>query len=203
MTTKQHWDDVYATKATTEVSWFQQHPELSLALIARATLATDAAILDVGGGASTLVDGLLALGYTNVTVLDLSGTALAAARHRLGARADQVTWLEGDVRDADLPAADLWHDRAVFHFLTDPADRAAYRAQLRATLRPGGQVVIATFAEDGPTRCSGLPVQRYSPAQLAAELGAGYRLVESEREEHHTPLGSVQAFTYGRFAVRA
>jgi SAM-dependent methyltransferase len=199
MTTRQHWERVYESKAPSEVSWFQEHASLSLTMIERTGMPLSAAILDVGAGASTLVDDLLARGRSNVTVLDVSGIALSTARRRLGDRATEVVWLEGDVLEVPLPGVDLWHDRAVFHFLTEPADRSAYVARLTGALRPGGRAIIATFAEDGPTRCSGLPVKRYSPDLLAAELGPAFRLVDSEREEHVTPFGTVQAFTYGGF----
>ncbi len=157
-----------------------------------------AAILDVGAGASTLVDGLLASGYRAITVLDLSAAALVQARQRLGRGAAGVTWLEADVLTARLPAAafDVWHDRAVFHFLTWEADRRQYISQVRHAVRPGGFVMVATFAEDGPTRCSGLEVARYSPTTLQGEFGPEFTTVESRRDEHHTPKGAVQAFTY-------
>jgi SAM-dependent methyltransferase len=198
MEPKSHWEKVYSTRPATEVSWFQEHAELSLKIIRDAGVATSAAIIDVGGGASRLVDDLLASGYGNVTVLDLSGAALAAARSRLVAAADKVRWLEANVLDARLPlqAYDVWHDRAVFHFLTDVNDRRAYvRAVLRA-VRPGGLVIVATFAEDGPTRCSGLPVMRYGPDDLHAEFGAPFQLLGHERETHRTPAGSAQKFVY-------
>jgi SAM-dependent methyltransferase len=174
---------------------------MSLRLIAGTGVSRSAPVIDVGGGASVLVDGLLEAGFTDVTVLDLSGAALASSRARLGARASSVQWTEADVTRADLPprSFDLWHDRAVFHFLTDRADRLAYLRVLRHALRPGGHVVIATFAEDGPERCSGLPVRRYAPAQLHAELGSDFELLASEREAHVTPAGAVQRFQYSLF----
>jgi hypothetical protein len=155
-------------------------------------------IIDVGGGASVLVDELLTAGYTDLTVMDLAGTALAVALSRLGARADEVHWLEADVRQVALPAAHYadWHDRAVFHFLTEPGDRAAYVAQVERSVRSGGHMLVATFAEDGPTRCSGLPVARYSAAALHDEFGPAFELVSSAREQHVTPTGERQAFTY-------
>ncbi len=167
-------------------------------LIRRAVPDAHAAIIDVGGGASTLVDRLLAAGYRRLTVLDLSPSALQSARHRLGPRAGDVAWKEADVLAADLSAGhfDLWHDRAVFHFLTTAADRARYVDQVRTALKPGGHVIVATFADDGPTRCSGLPVVRYTTAALAEEFAEGFRLITSAREEHVTPSGVVQAFTY-------
>ncbi|MEP6591724.1 MAG: class I SAM-dependent methyltransferase [Gemmatimonadota bacterium] len=198
MNPKQHWDAVYATKAATDVSWFQPEARLSLELIQAAVPERSAAILDVGGGASLLVDGLLAAGYRALSVLDISAAALEQARTRLGARAVEVAWLDADVLSVQLPAAafDMWHDRAVFHFLTAPSDRRRYLDQVRHAVCPGGHVVVATFAEDGPTRCSGLEVARYSAEALTAELGTGFRLLRSRREDHLTPSGSRQRFTY-------
>lgn len=198
MQSKAHWERVYSSKATDAVSWFQVHAETSLRLIKETGLPRDGAIIDVGGGASTLVDDLLALGYSNLTVLDLSAAALRAAKERLGSDADKITWLEADITKVELPfqAYDLWHDRAVFHFLTDDRDRDAYvRATLRA-VKPGGHVIVATFAEDGPSQCSGLPVMRYSADDLHAEFGAPFALVQHEKESHHTPFGTIQEFTY-------
>ena len=198
---KAHWERVYASKATTAVSWFQEQAATSLRLIQSAGLPLEASILDVGGGASVLVDDLLAVGCRELTVLDLSGAALAAARARLGARAEPVRWIEGDITRVELPAAafDLWHDRAVFHFLTDPEDRQAYARQLEHALKPGGHLIIATFAEDGPERCSELPVMRYSASDLQAEIGAGFVLLHNEKEAHQTPGGALQSFTYCHF----
>ena len=198
MQSKQHWEQVYKTKDATSVSWFQEHAQQSLQLIRQTGVQRDAGIIDVGGGASTLVDDLLADGYSNVAVLDLSEAALAAARQRLGARAQQVSWLVGDITQVNLPrhAYAVWHDRAVFHFLTTAEEREAYvRAVLRA-VRPGGHVIVATFAEDGPKKCSGLPVVRYSADGLHAQFGAPFTLIRHEREEHHTPAGAVQKFIY-------
>jgi len=165
MDSKSHWEGIYRNKLPTQVSWYQLHARRSLDLIRRVSPPFDGAIIDVGGGASTLVDDLLDAGYDNLTVLDLSGAALAVARARLGTRANTVRWVEADVLDASLPKTDysVWHDRAAFHFLTAPADRARYVAQVRRAVRPGGFVLVATFADDGPTRCSGLAVARYSP----------------------------------------
>jgi len=198
MPTKAHWDKLYATRAPEAVSWYQAHARWSLRLIEDAGIPRNAAIIDVGGGASTLVDDLLAAGFTNVSVLDLSASALAAARQRLGAAAAKAQWVEADITKDVLPrhAFDLWHDRAVFHFLTEAADRAAYvRAVLRA-VKPGGHVIIATFAEDGPTQCSGLPVVRYRPNELHAEFGDSFSLLRHEKEAHHTPGGTLQQFVY-------
>lgn len=199
MDPKAHWESVYRERGPEGVSWYQPEARLSLELIRRAAPPPAPAVLDVGGGASTLVDGLLAAGYARAVVLDLSGAALAAARERLGPeRAARVEWREADVLEAALPTAsvDVWHDRAVFHFLLDAAARRRYVAQVRRAVRPGGHVLVATFAEDGPARCSGLEVARYEPAALHAEFGGGFRLVESVREKHLTPWGAPQAFTY-------
>ena len=198
MQSKEHWEQVYTTKGANSVSWFQEHAQQSLQLIRQTGVQKDAGIIDVGGGASTLVDDLLADGYSNVAVLDLSEAALAAAKQRLGGRAQQVSWLVGDITQVNLPrhAYAVWHDRAVFHFLTTAEEREAYvRAVLRA-VRPGGHVIVATFAEDGPERCSGLPVVRYSADGLHAQFGAPFTLLRHEREEHHTPAGTVQKFIY-------
>lgn len=196
--TKHHWEDVYARKAPDSVSWFQPHAQRSLDLIARTGLMRDAAIIDVGGGASTLVDDLLARGYHDLNVLDLSAAALDAAQTRLGDEARRVSWVEADITEVDLPAQryDLWHDRAVFHFLTDAAQRQAYVEQVLRAVKPGGHVIVATFAEDGPDRCSGLPVMRYGADALHAEFGAPFKLLEHSRETHHTPSGAVQHFVY-------
>lgn len=198
MDPKAHWERVYGTRATDSVSWYQPHADRSLRLIEQAGIGPEAALIDVGGGASTLVDDLLARGFRDLTVLDLSEAALQAARKRLGARADAVQWRVADITTAALPAhgIDLWHDRAVFHFLTAPADRQAYVRQVLRSVRPGGHVIVATFAEDGPLQCSGLPVMRYDADGLHAEFGAAFTLVGHEREAHHTPLGTTQQFTY-------
>lgn len=197
MDPKQHWEAIYRQRKPEEVSWFQREATLSLELIRGVADAT-AAVLDVGGGASTLVDGLVRTGYRNVSVLDLSAAALEAARHRLGAAASLVTWREADVLTAEFEAGavDVWHDRAVFHFLIQPAERERYIAQVRHAVHPGGHVVVATFADDGPTRCSGLPVARYSAADLHGEFGRDFRLLVSRREMHETPRGARQAFVY-------
>lgn len=198
MQSKDHWERVYATQAANAVSWFQEHADYSLRLIRRTGIAPAATIIDVGGGASTLVDDLLANGFSNPWVLDLSAAALAAARKRLGSRAGGVRWLEADVTQAVLPARgfDVWHDRAVFHFLTSPEDREAYVRTVLRAVKPGGHVIVATFAEDGPTRCSGLPVMRYRAHELHSEFGDAFSLVHHEREAHCTPSGSVQQFVY-------
>jgi hypothetical protein len=192
-----HWEGVYATRGTHEVSWYQIRPDTSLGLIAKLGLRREEAIIDVGGGASSLVDHLLDLGFSDVTVLDISTAALDAVKARLGARADSVRWLTGDITRAQpLGPYRLWHDRAVFHFLTAPEDRRAYVATLAAALPTGSHAIIATFAEDGPERCSNLPVCRYSPDRLAEELGIDFTLVDALRETHITPAQGVQKFIY-------
>jgi SAM-dependent methyltransferase len=198
MDARAHWEAVYGGKQPTEVSWYQAEPRLSLDLIRRAAPRHAASIIDVGGGASTLVDWLLMEGYLDITVLDISPTALREASERLGPRAARVTWLDGNVLDARLPPAayDVWHDRAVFHFLTDAGDRQSYVDQVCRSVRSGGYVIIATFADDGPRRCSGLEVARYTPEGLHGQFGPAFELVDSIREEHRTPAGGVQPFTY-------
>ena len=198
MQQKDHWENVYSNKPTTDVSWFQEHAEQSLRLIADTGVPLSASIIDVGGGASTLVDDLLAKGYTSLSVLDISSAALDAARARLGAQAAGVQWLEGDITKIQLPSHtyDVWHDRAVFHFLTSPEQRQAYVQLVLHAVKPGGHVIISTFAEDGPLQCSGLPVKRYSAGELHAEFGAPFELVKHEQEEHLTPSGNTQKFVY-------
>ncbi len=198
MDRKQHWEQVYSTKASDSVSWFQEHAALSIQMIHNTGLGKDAAIIDVGGGASKLVDDLVAEGYSDVTVLDLSAAAIAVAKQRLGQHADSVHWMESDITRANFPVHrfDIWHDRAVFHFLTDPADRQAYVERVMRAVRPGGHVIVATFGEDGPEKCSGLPVVRYQPDALHAEFGDSFLLVAHEKEAHHTPSGTVQQFVY-------
>lgn len=198
MQSKDHWEKVYSTKSTNAVSWFQPHADLSVSLIKATGASHDASIIDVGGGASTLVDDLLANGYTNLSVLDLSAAALAAAQKRLGSRASKVQWIEADITKANLPKYryDVWHDRAVFHFLTSPEDRAAYVQAVFNAVKPGGHVIVATFAKNGPNQCSGLPVMRYRADELHAEFGEAFSLLRHEKEAHHTPSGTVQQFVY-------
>jgi SAM-dependent methyltransferase len=195
---KRHWEQVYATKATTGVSWYTPHLERSLALVERAAGSKDARILDGGGGASTLVDALLERGYRHVTVLDLSERALDAAKARLGARAAEVTWVVADATTIELPegAYDVWHDRAVFHFLVDRDARARYVARVRRSVRAGGHVIVATFGPQGPQSCSGLDVVRYDAEGLHGEFGAPFVKLDSAREVHTTPWGSEQEFVY-------
>lgn len=197
-----HWENVYTTKGESEVSWFQESPAISLDLIRAAGATNDSAIIDIGGGASRLVDALLARGFRSLAVLDLSQAALDAARARIGSGADTVEWIVSDVTKWNPSRRfDIWHDRAAFHFLTDQNDRAAYVTRLKAALRPAGQAIIGTFAMDGPEKCSGLPVQRYDPASLHETLGNCFRLVEDRRETHNTPWGSTQSFQFTRFAT--
>ena len=200
MNRQEYWNQVYQTKGSQDISWHQRRPDLSLALIAASAVGKDAGIIDVGGGASTLVDFLLDDGHTRLAVLDLSGVALSHSRTRLGARADGVEWFEADVTSFQSPHRfDLWHDRAVFHFLTTAEDHQRYMATLRRTLHPGGTVVLSTFALDGPPKCSGLDVMRYDESSILAELGAEFQLQEVRRETHVTPWQSEQHFIYFRF----
>jgi hypothetical protein len=200
MDPRQHWDEVYRQKAEQDVSWFQAEPALSLELIRQAGLAKQEPMVDMGAGASRLVDRLLAEGYSDLTVLDIAEAALQKSRARLGEAADRVSWIAADMTRWQPPKRyRLWHDRAVFHFLTEAADRAAYRETLGSALMPQGIAIIASFALDGPERCSGLPVQRYSPESLAAELGEDFRLIEQKSEAHTTPAGKLQLFQYSVF----
>ena len=191
----EQWDGRYTAASATGLSWYQAHARTSVELMDAVGRTRDSAILDVGGGASTLVDDLLADGQRDVTVLDVSASALDIARRRLG-DPPEVTWIVADLLGWTPPRRwDLWHDRAVLHFLVDDEDRAAYVALLRQALRPGGAFVIGTFADDAPTQCSGLPVHRYAPADLADLLG-DVTVVEARREVHHTPGGGAQPFTW-------
>lgn len=203
MDRKEHWENVYQTKSPLEVSWYQREPEASVALIDRARIDPAAPVIDVGGGASVLVDRLLARGFKAVSVLDVSGKALAHARTRLGDRANAVEWLEGDVTQfRPLHRFQLWHDRAVFHFLTDPADRRAYVKALTEGLEPDGHLIIATFAIGGPTKCSGLDICQYDAARMSAELGPEFELQEEVGETHATPAGKEQRFIFLRYRRR-
>jgi len=197
-----HWQRVYTTKGEHDVSWFETSPALSLQMMEAAGMTAETCVLDVGGGDSRLVDALVARGLTCVAVLDISAAALERARVRLGAGGGAPTWIQADVTsDWSLDPVDIWHDRAVFHFLTAPEDRDRYREHLRRTLRPGGTAIIATFALDGPEKCSGLTVARYAPETLAAELGPDFQLVSSFYHAHRTPAGAVQSFQYSRFTT--
>ena len=195
-----HWENVYRSKGENEVSWFQQNPTPSLALIAEIGAQPASAIIDVGGGASRLVDHLIEQGLLDVTVLDLSAAALQAARARLGERASAAHWLVADATTWEPTRTyDIWHDRAAFHFLTEEPDRAGYVVRLKQALKIGGHAIMATFALDGPEKCSGLPVERYDAARLAQTLGSGLRLLRSERDEHATPWGAQQRFQFSLF----
>jgi SAM-dependent methyltransferase len=200
---KSHWETIYSTKVETGMSWYQESPRFSLELIGSVAPARGGRIIDVGGGTSVLVDRLLDLPFEEVAVLDISETALGQARTRLGEHAERVRWVVADVTEApELGTFDVWHDRAVFHFLTDPADRRSYVELARRTVASGGHLVIATFADDGPKRCSDLDVCRYNASTLACELGDGFLLVREASEKHTTPWGSTQAFFYGVFLRR-
>jgi SAM-dependent methyltransferase len=192
-----HWDGVYETKSDKDVSWFELSPTISLDLITRHADPAASSLIDIGGGASRLVDALLAAGMQDISVLDLSSVALDVSKARLGPAADKVEWIVDDVtRWRPEKTYDFWHDRAAFHFLTSQEDRDAYIERLRDAVRPGGHAIIATFAADGPEKCSGLPVQRYDPEDLAQLLGRSFRLVEKRRHVHTTPWGSKQAFQF-------
>lgn len=195
---KSHWERVYATKRPEDVSWFRPHLDRSLAFLERSALDMNSSIVDVGGGASTLVDDLMERGFRCVTVLDVSASALEASKSRLGTMAAAVTWVEADVLEHAFPleSVDFWHDRAVFHFLRDEGERARYVAALTAALKPGGCVVLGTFALEGPERCSGLQVARYDAVSLLAALGDGFELIASAEESHQTPWSTAQAFVY-------
>lgn len=198
MSSKNHWETIYETKNHKQVSWFQEHAAMSLQFIRDTGVAKDAHILDVGAGASVLVDDLLNAGYRNLSVLDISAAALHTAQARLGSAASRVQWIEADITRLELPKAsvDVWHDRAVFHFLTDPLERQRYVQTVLHAVKPGGHVIIATFAEDGPLKCSGLDIVRYRPESLHQEFGSGFDLVRSANEMHHTPSGGDQSFVY-------
>jgi SAM-dependent methyltransferase len=200
---RDHWNNVFRTKRENEVSWFEESPDVSLGLIKDCGLEIGAAIIDIGGGASRLVDALVAHGYQDITVLDISEAALSVARNRLGDLAERVNWIVADIT-AWKPAGtyNLWHDRAAFHFLTEPEERAAYIERLMIALRPGGHIIIGTFALDGPERCSGLPVVRYNAESLGKTLGDAFEHVETRRHAHRTPMGGLQNFQFSRFLRR-
>jgi SAM-dependent methyltransferase len=198
MSSREHWNRVYETKETTAVSWFRPHLDRSLEFLELTNLSKQAAILDVGGGASTLVDDLLARGYSNISVLDISEAALQAAQSRLGNAASRVRWIVADVTQVNLPLEkfDLWHDRAVFHFLLDPIARAKYVETVRRNVKPGGHVIVATFGPHGPSKCSGLDVLRYDADGIHGEFGPEFTKVTDTTEIHTTPWGSEQEFVY-------
>lgn len=198
MDTQAHWEEIFANKAPTQLTWYQAHPQQSLQLIEESGLPRTAQVIDVGGGTSLLADFLLDAGYRNVTVLDIAENALEEDRRRLGDRAGAVMWVEADVLWAPLSANcyDLWHDRAVFHFLVDPVDRQRYIGAMCHSLRPGGHVILATFASDGPEKCSGLDTVRYGRDDIQATFGDRFRLLRSIDEQHVTPWNTIQKFTY-------
>lgn len=198
MDAKTHWENVYTTKAPESVSWYRAHLETSIALVGRATGSLSASIVDIGGGESTLVDDLLVRGYKNLTVLDISQTAIDVTKKRLGSAAEQVHWLVGDIVEVELDPQvyDVWHDRAVFHFLRTPDQRVNYVRQVTLAVKPGGHVIVSTFGPEGPTRCSGLEVMRYDAESLHSEFGGRFRLVESSKELHQTPFGTTQQFLF-------
>jgi SAM-dependent methyltransferase len=195
---KTHWEKIYANRKTDELGWYRTHLEQSLALIQATGAGREAQIIDVGGGASTLVDDLLAAGFRHLTILDISSAAIRDARARLGNRADEVTWREADITRVSLPRHhyDVWHDRAVFHFLIDAGDRQRYVETVNHAIKPGGHVIVATFGPHGPLQCSGLDIVRYTPEGLHREFGPDFQLVESITEDHVTPAGKHQEFIY-------
>jgi SAM-dependent methyltransferase len=197
---KGHWENVYTTKGEREVSWFQENPAPSLELIAMIGLSADASIIDIGGGASRLVDALVERKIDQITVLDLSAAALEVAKERLGDRGAGVEWVVADVTNWEpLQTYDLWHDRAAFHFLTEQADQSAYVDRLKKAIKAGGHAIIGTFALDGPERCSGLSIVRHDAASLSAMLGTDFKLIDARRHDHVTPLGAVQRFQFSTF----
>jgi 2-polyprenyl-3-methyl-5-hydroxy-6-metoxy-1,4-benzoquinol methylase len=198
MENKTHWEHIYQTKESERVSWYQLHPRLSLKYIQNTGASRSAHIIDVGAGASTLVDHLLDDGYQKITVLDISSEALEIAQKRLGQRAKAINWLEADITQVALPKNqfDVWHDRAVFHFLTESQDRQKYVNLVKNAVKPGGHIIVATFANNGPEQCSGLEVSRYNPESLHSEFGKDFELLDSTHEEHQTPFGTEQKFIY-------
>jgi 2-polyprenyl-3-methyl-5-hydroxy-6-metoxy-1,4-benzoquinol methylase len=204
MQKKKHWETVYSTKSSDSVSWFQEHAETSLDFINELNLEKSASIIDIGGGASTLVDDLLANGYSSISVLDLSGAALETAKKRIGLSSKKVHWLEADVTEVQFPKHnfEVWHDRAVFHFLTKPEERAAYIENVMHSVKPNGNIIISTFAEDGPAQCSGLPVMRYSAEALQAVFGESFLLKKQLKEIHNTPFGTTQKFVFCHFVKK-
>jgi len=197
MSNKEHWENVYKDKSSHDVSWYQKEPLLSIELIDNSKLTLDDAIIDVGGGASVLIDYLQEKGFTNLAVLDISNNALLSAKNRLGDKADKVNWYEADITQFNSPQTfSLWHDRAVFHFLTDKQDREKYVNGLKKSLKSGGHLIIAAFSIGGPEKCSGLDIVQYDEKKMSAELGDDFRLLESRTETHVTPTDKEQSFTY-------
>lgn len=204
MNRKQHWEKVYREKSDQEVSWYQAQPVASLEMIRRAAAGGTPSLIDIGGGASRLVDNLEAQGFPDLAVLDISAGALALARARLGPKAKRVRWIEADVTSFEPDRTwEIWHDRAAFHFLTRAQDRQGYLAALQQGLAAGGTVILAAFAKEGPTKCSGLEVVRYDAAGIADELGPDFTLEESRTEAHETPAGREQLFGFHRFRKRS
>lgn len=197
-TTKKHWDSVYESKPAEAVSWYAPHLRESLRYITQAAASKDVAIIDVGGGESTLIDDLVNDGYSNISILDISATALEVTKRRLGATGAHVTWIAADILEVELPvgAYDIWHDRAVFHFLINDDQRRRYVAQVLKALKPGGFAIVGTFGPEGPEKCSGLQVSRYAPSELHGTFGAPFELLDSSVEQHTTPWGSPQQFVY-------
>jgi len=198
MNLKTHWNTIYASKAPDAVSWYRPHLDTSLELIERVANGRSASIIDVGGGESTLVDDLIAHCYPNLTVLDISQVAIDKTKERLGAPSEHVRWLAGDVTTTKLEsrAYDVWHDRAVFHFLTSAEERIAYVGQVASAVKSQGHVIVGTFGPEGPTKCSGLDVVRYDADMLHDQFGVRFHLLESSKELHQTPFGTVQQFLY-------
>jgi len=198
MNRKEHWENIYATKSVDQVSWYREHLENSLQMIVGTGISKTAAIIDVGGGASTLVDDLLEADFGDVAVLDISGKAIEKTKVRLGKKSEKVEWIIADITKADLPENyyDVWHDRAVFHFLTDAEDRRKYVELVMRSLKVGGHIIVASFGENGPLKCSGLDIVRYNPETMHKEFGKEFKLLNSLKETHQTPFGSTQEFIY-------
>ncbi len=198
MDKKNHWETVYQTKSDQQVSWYRQHLDNSLQLILNTGVGKEAAIIDVGGGSSTLIDDLLAHGFADVSVLDISAAALEKSKFRLGEKSTQIEWIEADITNISLPENhyDVWHDRAVFHFLTDAADRQKYVQLVMRSLKVGGHLIVASFGENGPLKCSGLDVVRYNPEKMHNEFGKEFKMVKNLSETHETPFGTAQEFIY-------
>jgi 2-polyprenyl-3-methyl-5-hydroxy-6-metoxy-1,4-benzoquinol methylase len=198
MSIQTHWESIYGSKPPDAVSWYRPHLEVSLDLIERCAAGASASIIDVGAGESTLVDDLVSRGYREITVLDVSKTAIEATKQRLGRSAEYVRWMLGDITQVSLrpQSFDVWHDRAVFHFLTEPTQREAYVRSVLNAVRPGGYVIVSTFGPEGPTKCSGLDVMRYDAEALHREFGKRFRIEESSKEIHRTPWGAAQQFVY-------
>jgi ubiquinone/menaquinone biosynthesis C-methylase UbiE len=198
MNKKTHWETVYETKSDRQVSWYREHLDNSLWLILDTKVGKDAAIIDVGGGSSTLADDLLNHGFADVSVLDISAAALQKSKTRLAEKAAQIEWIEADITQVYLPKHhfDVWHDRAVFHFLTGAADRRKYVELVKRSLKVGGHIIVAAFGENGPQKCSGLEVVRYSPETMHGEFGSGFKLIKTFNEIHKTPFGTTQEFVY-------